>query len=52
MAEVEFDISKPSTATITINVPGPQGPAGLQNVHVGPLPPENPIPNMIWIKTQ
>lgn len=52
MAEVSVDISTPNQAVVTIVAPGPQGPAGLQNVHVGPMPPENPIPNMIWIKTQ
>lgn len=34
----------------TIEVPGRQGPPGVQNLFVSPTPPQNPKINDIWIQ--
>ena len=36
---------------LKLTAPGPQGPPGLQNVHVDSTPPANPNVNDIWIET-
>lgn len=40
-----------SPEMIEIDVPGLQGPPGLQNVFVGPTPPPNPQDGWVWIDT-
>lgn len=36
---------------LEVITPGIQGPAGLENVHIGTTPPENPVPNQtVWLK--
>lgn len=50
---VGIEIEVPAPNSIIIHVPGPQGPAGLQNVIVSdtePLPEERFL-NLIWIDT-
>lgn len=45
------EITTAPAPALVITVPGPQGPPGVNNVHVGPTPPDNPEPNTVWIQT-
>lgn len=48
---IEIEVSAPNS--VILHVPGPQGPAGLQNVIVSPTapPPEQRFVNLVWIDT-
>lgn len=48
-----IEIEVPAPTSIVLHVPGPQGPAGLQNVIVSSVEPplEERFVNLIWIDT-
>ena len=48
---VGIEIEVPAPTSIVLHVPGPQGPAGLQNVVVGPTEPDEKFVNLVWLDT-
>lgn len=48
---VSIEIVQTPRSDVVVNVAGPQGPPGVQNVVISPTPPANPFENMIWIET-
>lgn len=48
-----IEIEVPATTSVVMQVPGPQGPAGFQNVIVSPTEPplEVRFVNLVWIDT-
>jgi hypothetical protein len=43
------ELGQPAPQSVVVEVM--KGLPGVQNLHVGPTPPENPEENMVWIDT-